>query len=598
MGGRLLAGVIAAVLLVGASSAQARCNLTELASLPVHMDGLRPLVDAKVNGHATRLVADSGAFFSTLSAEDAKKFDLKALPVRWVLVQGLSGAVMAKIQTAQEFSVLGHSFRNLDFVAAPESFWWSVSGLLGQNFLNVTDTEYDLSKGVIRFFHVDDCKDQTLAYWDVGAPYSVIPIRKTGQKRDIIGKVSVNGVELNAQFDTGTAYSVLSMKGAARAGIKKGDPRLKPGGVSSGIGWRLNQTWIAPVDSFKIGDEEIRQTGLRVTEFELPDADMLIGADFFLSHHILVANSQQQLYLTYNGGPVFKLEVIPDTKGDEAKTPPAGARAVASAPAEVGPDPKDADGFVRRAEASAARRDYAAALADFDHALALAPKDPAILYARARTKIAKDDTKAALADLDEALKAKPNDVDMLMVRGQVRLKEKQLALAKADFDMAKSRDPDQASTVAAAYDAEEDYADAVAEYDERLRAARAADDKAALLQARCWARAEWNHELDKALADCDASDHVSSWRRTAGFTRGLLYLRLGRYADAIRELSMAIRAQPRLSLAIYLRGVAKIRTGKAAEGETDIKAAMAIEPKVGDRAKAYGLAAQPADAKS
>ncbi len=34
---------------------------------------------------------------------------------------------------------------------------------------------------------------------------------------------------------------------------------------------------------------------------------MILGADFFLSHHILVASSQRKLYFTYNGGPVFDL---------------------------------------------------------------------------------------------------------------------------------------------------------------------------------------------------------------------------------------------------------------------------------------------------
>jgi hypothetical protein len=46
---------------------------------------------------------------------------------------------------------------------------------------------------------------------------------------------------------------------------------------------------------------------VRIADFELRDADMLIGADFFLSHHIFVSNSQHKLYLTYNGGPVFNL---------------------------------------------------------------------------------------------------------------------------------------------------------------------------------------------------------------------------------------------------------------------------------------------------
>ncbi len=34
---------------------------------------------------------------------------------------------------------------------------------------------------------------------------------------------------------------------------------------------------------------------------------MILGGDFFVSHHVYVSNSQHKLYFTYNGGPVFDL---------------------------------------------------------------------------------------------------------------------------------------------------------------------------------------------------------------------------------------------------------------------------------------------------
>jgi len=65
-----------------------------------------------------------------------------------------------------------------------------------------------------------------------------------------------------------------------------------------------------PVESFKIGKEEIRNTQLRVIDQAGPGLtpEMTIGADFFMSHRVFVANSQHQLYFTYNGGPVFRLD--------------------------------------------------------------------------------------------------------------------------------------------------------------------------------------------------------------------------------------------------------------------------------------------------
>src|SRR3954471_19285130 len=61
------AAVGLAILLLGAGSAQAECKLTFKLDLPVTMNGLRPLVDAKINGVPGQFIVDSGAFYSLLS---------------------------------------------------------------------------------------------------------------------------------------------------------------------------------------------------------------------------------------------------------------------------------------------------------------------------------------------------------------------------------------------------------------------------------------------------------------------------------------------------------------------------------------------------
>ena len=91
------------------------------------------------------------------------------------------------------------------------------------------------------------------------------------------------------------------------------------------------KTLVVPVDNFTIGQEEIHNTRLSVGELDLSIGDMLLGADFFLSHRIYVANSQHKLYFTYNGGPVFNLGAKPkgaqtvDAKDDEDERGDAGS---------------------------------------------------------------------------------------------------------------------------------------------------------------------------------------------------------------------------------------------------------------------------------
>ncbi len=54
-------------LALGAGPAAAACKLGRLAELPVTMQGLVPVVSAKIDGADVRLIADTGAFFSMLT---------------------------------------------------------------------------------------------------------------------------------------------------------------------------------------------------------------------------------------------------------------------------------------------------------------------------------------------------------------------------------------------------------------------------------------------------------------------------------------------------------------------------------------------------
>src|SRR5258707_7596208 len=127
-----------------------------------------------------------------------------------------------------------------------------------------------------------------------------------------IGEGYVNGQKIRVMFDTGAYTSVLSLRAAARAGIKTDSPGVVEAGYSGGIGRSRVKNYLATASSFKIGDnEEIKNARLRIQDLDLVDTDMLLGSDFFVSHHIFVANSQRKLYLTYNGGPGFNLTRTP-----------------------------------------------------------------------------------------------------------------------------------------------------------------------------------------------------------------------------------------------------------------------------------------------
>jgi tetratricopeptide (TPR) repeat protein len=415
----------------------------------------------------------------------------------------------------------------------------------------------------------------------------VIPFEPTSAEAPhITGKATLNGKPIKVMFDTGASRSFLTDLAANRAGVRRDAAGVTDAGLAVGIAGGGVESWVAPFDSFELGDEKIRNTRIWVGKSAF-DIDMLLGADFFLSHRVLVSHSQHRLYFTYSGGPVFRLDQAGANRaaatGETAGTTPTTQAAI----------PDDADALSRRGSASMARRDYAGAAADFGRAIALKPNDPQPYVDRARARLATGDRRAALDDLNHALKLKPDHVEALLQRGALHAGEDgEDAAAETDFAAAAKAAPDDARLplrIAATWTGESRWDKATSWYGVWLAAHPKDPGRWDVLNNRCWARAMWGHELEQALEDCDAAVRLSERSANSLDSRGLVRLRLGKLKEAVADYDAALRKQPKLEWSLYGRGLARKRLGDVAGGEADLKAALKLEPDLAERAKGIGL---------
>jgi tetratricopeptide (TPR) repeat protein len=590
---------LGSALLISRVQAAGGCTLGKVAELPITMAGTRPLITAKINNQEARFVLDSGAFFSMMSTATAAQFNLKLKRAPFGLtVQGIGGSVSPEVATVKEFGIAGALIHNVDFLVGGSEV--GGEGLIGQNFLEQWDVEYDFSKGVVRLFKPDGCRKYRLAYWVTsGQPYSEMEIQSVAQARlHTIGVGYVNDQKIRVMFDTGAYTSVLSLKAAAKAGIKTDSPGVVEAGYSSGIGRGTVKSYIATASSFKVGDtEEIKNARLRIADIDLPDADMLLGSDFFVSHHIFVANSQHKLYVTYNGGPVFNLTKTRAATSEQTAEPPkedaAGDRQV-SAAADEHADP---DALARRGEASAARRDFEHALADLSKAIELRPGEPEYLYQRAMAYRQSGQAALALADLDHAITLNQDFLRAYLPRAEIRLHEKNVDGAIADLDTVDRLAPKQADVrfvLAERYEVMDRFSQAIAQYDLWIQHHPVDSKRAVALGARCRASAIENQDLAGGLADCNKALSLAD-KKNPNYghlfeNRGLLELRQANYERAILDFDAALKTMPKNPFALYGRGVAKIRKNKTADGEIDIAEAVKIAPNIGAPFSKRGLA--------
>ena len=611
MGGKL-GSLLISVLLVAAAAAPGAavakpargCSLSQLAELHVTMEGTSPVIETKINGQAARLIVDTGAFFSLVTPRAAERFGLSPVPLPdGFYLQGAVGRISARAGNAKEFVIGKSRLTKVDFLVAGDTLGHA-DGVVGQNILGHFETEYDLANGVVRLFKPEGCGDAALAYW-AGGNFSIASIgRMTPAEPHIVADAWVNDLAIKVLLDTGAPRSSLELGAALRAGASLEADEAQTGEVVRGIGPRAAEGYVLPFERFTIGDETISKTRLPVAKSDYPGADMLLGADFFLSHRVLVSPSQRRLYFTYNGGPVFRL----DDPGVQAwrgrGTDPTGQPAT-----EV----DDPSALARRAAASAARGDYAAALADLDRAIAAAPTNPQFFLHRAEARLgaykrdagSKDADRrelidvtlatappaAALADLDQALKLDPEFSEALLLRGYIRLRQGDLGKADADFQKAQSAAPDKPQLglqIASIYGSAARFEQAVAHYDAWI----AANPKSFLiseaLNGRCWARALWGRQLDEALADCDQALKKG---RLAGVldSRGMVRLRRGEFAAAVADYDAALKLQPKQAWSLYGRGLAKLKRGDSAGGAADIQAALALQPAISAFSQQIGL---------
>jgi tetratricopeptide (TPR) repeat protein/predicted aspartyl protease len=606
----------AAALAAWSALADTKCVLARYATLPVTMSGTSPIITGTVNGVPARFVADSGAFFSMLTQESAARFKLRLreLPDDMRVV-GIGGTEQAYQAHAKDFTLDGFgggaSLHNVDFVVGGNAFADATDGVIGQNVLGYNDSEFDLANGAIRLFHAKGCGGAAFAYWPSASPVGMIKIDEVNAGAPhAIGEAKLNGTTIRVMFDTGASRSLLSLRAATRAGFRRDDPATIRGEVSGGVGSKTLETWIARFDLLDLGGEQIRNARLRVGDRDLGvDVDMLLGADFFLSHRLYISHDQHRIYFTYNGGHVFDLRtqtnsqdapqgIVNTAASADGAGAPDAASAAAAVPGAATPGlPADASGFRRRGAASASRGDLHSALADLDEAVKRDPLDAENYHQRGLVRWRNGQPVLAMDDFDQVLKLSPANVEALLLRGSLRLQNGAKESAGADFAAATAAAPADAGVslrIAGIYSGEELYPEAIAHLDSWISANKDDNRLPQALNDRCWARAMTGQQLDLALADCNAALKKGPRNSAVLDSRGMVWLRQGDFAHAIADYQDAIALQPKSPWSLYGLGIAELRKGLTDKGNQHLQAATALSPEVAAEFGKLGLSPQPA----
>lgn len=258
-------------------------------------------------------------------------------------------------------------------------------------------------------------------------------------------------------------------------------------------------------------------------------------------------------------------------------------------------------------------REFTRALADLSRACALAPTNAEYHFQRGEVYWQDGQPRPALKDFDAAIKLRPEDSRAHLDRAAILLSQydagRKALKRKIESDLAavsRLAQPgsDVRLSIDSIYDRIGDYSAAIDQDHEWLVHHPLENDQAQGLNSLCWIRATADRNLHQALSECDRALNIMPFdtpytgsyvddlpRRDPDIldSRGLVYLRLGRLADAIDDYDSALRKNPKIATSLYGRGLAELRQGEKTQGQSDLAAAKKIDPNIGKRFARMGL---------
>jgi tetratricopeptide (TPR) repeat protein/transglutaminase-like putative cysteine protease len=248
-------------------------------------------------------------------------------------------------------------------------------------------------------------------------------------------------------------------------------------------------------------------------------------------------------------------------------------------------DPDEANGYAGRAIFRESIGDRRAALADLSKAIAIEPSVTLYLQ-RAAVQEVLGDVPAAVADAESARQLDPSSVQAIASVARLKAEHGDLpaAIALLDERIALGGDTRPAFREAKA--------SLIGEYGDPAEAVKLFDTLIAdkpgspsLLNGRCWVKGTRSLMLDTALKDCTESIELSSSTGAALDSRAMVWFRMGRYAEALRDLDAVLAAVPGKSASRYMRGIVLARLHRDSEALRDLAIARRLDPTLD---KTYG----------
>jgi len=292
----LLVAVTFAV--TGPAFAAPGCALKPFDVWHVWLEQNKVLVEGAIKGKRVAVILDTGAQRTVILRPAARRLGLRTWLTSYSM-DGVDGKVPVDVTVIDEVRIGTATRRNWHMlVLGEQDFGDDVAIILGDDFFQRADIEFDLPHRVVRMFRPGpECAGESLAYWGAASVVRMGPVERRPR---ILVPTAINGESFWAVLDSGAAVTQLDATTAAAVGVTPDTPGVTVAGTTSGLRASEAITWLGAFESFAIGDEGVSRPNLLFGDLRLPRS-LLLGADFLLEHRVLIAHSQRKVYFSRVG---------------------------------------------------------------------------------------------------------------------------------------------------------------------------------------------------------------------------------------------------------------------------------------------------------
>lgn len=296
--------LFAAVLLMicaVAARADEPCTLKQIAVLPFETDDSAHIfLPATMGGYRTRLMVDTGGWWSLIQEELAQKLKLEVRTSYDIwLVDGV-GERLNKYVRVPDLTLGGRKVgASYDFVISKLSGARTIEemgGTLGLNFFSTMDLEINFAGKTISLFSQDHCRGAGV-HW--ANDWETLTMRKQAGERIPMPMVSaeLQGEEIRLLFDTGSTVTYLDLGHAKRLfKIGPGSPGVEPSGVTHLPSGKTVPLYQYTFDVLVISGVRFENVPVFMGDFD--DRDLVLGMNEIKRLRLYFAFKDRMIHVT------------------------------------------------------------------------------------------------------------------------------------------------------------------------------------------------------------------------------------------------------------------------------------------------------------